>query len=87
MRNIRRKNEQMFLAPVPRGYSLCRVSVAAKLHGLSLPARRNLKFLPYASSTVTDNATLRTDTVHPTGDVGLDVKRGVRAGYTRLFDC
>jgi hypothetical protein len=31
MRNIRRKNEQVFLAPVPRGYDLHRVLVAAKL--------------------------------------------------------
>jgi hypothetical protein len=46
MRNIRRKNEQVFLAPVPRGYNLHRVSVAGKLHGLSLPARRDLKLRP-----------------------------------------
>jgi hypothetical protein len=82
MRNIRRKNEQVFLAPVPRGYNLHRVSVAGKLHGLSLPARRDLKFLPYASGAVTDDATLRTDTVSRTGDVGLDVKWGVRADLT-----
>jgi Domain of unknown function (DUF5916)/Carbohydrate family 9 binding domain-like len=82
MRNIRRKNEQAFLAPVPRGYNLYRVSVAGKLHGLSLPARRDLKFLPYASAAVTDDATLRTDTVHRSGDVGLDVKWGVRADLT-----
>jgi hypothetical protein len=82
MRNIRRKNEQVFLAPVPRGYNLHRVSVAGKLHGLSLPARRDLKFLPYASGAVTDDTTLRTDTVSRTGDVGLDVKWGVRADLT-----
>ena len=40
MRNIRRKNEQVFLSPVPRGYTLHRVSVAGKLNGLSLPTRR-----------------------------------------------
>jgi len=82
MRNIRRKNEQVFLAPVPRGYNLHRVSVAGKLHGLSLPARRDLKFLPYVSGSVTDDATLRTDTVRRSGDVGLDVKWGVRADLT-----
>ena len=82
MRNIRRKNEQVFLAPVPRGYNLHRVSVAGKLHLLSLPARRDLKFLPYVSGAVTDDATLRTDTLSRTGDVGLDVKWGVRADLT-----
>ena len=82
MRNIRRKNEQVFLAPVPRGYNLHRVSVAGKLHGLSLPARRDLKFLPYVSGAMTDDVTLRTDTVRRSGDVGLDVKWGVRADLT-----
>src|SRR5262245_11599295 len=82
MRNIRRKNEQVFLAAVPRGYNLYRVSVAGKLHGLSLPARRDLRFLPYASGSVTEDATLRTDTVDRSGDVGLDMKWGVRADLT-----
>src|SRR5687768_9316754 len=82
MRNIRRKNEQVFLSPVPRGYELQRVSVAGKLNGLSLPARRDLKLLPYVSGAVSDDQTLGTDTVSRTGDVGLDVKWGVRADLT-----
>ena len=82
MRNIRRKNEQAFLARVPRGYNLHRVSVAAKLGGLSLPAHRELKFVPYAVGSVNDEKTLRTDTVDRNGDIGLDVKWGVRADLT-----
>jgi hypothetical protein len=82
MRNIRRKNEQVFLAAVPRGYDLNRVSVAGKLHGLSLPARRDLKLLPYASGTATEDVTLAGDSIRRTGDVGLDVKWGVRADLT-----
>jgi hypothetical protein len=81
-RNIRRKNEQAFLSPVPRGYELQRVSAAGKLNGLSLPARRDLKLLPYVSGAVNDDKTLRTDTVSRAGDVGLDVKWGVRADLT-----
>jgi hypothetical protein len=81
-RNIRRKNEQVFLSPVPRGYELQRVSVAGKLHGLSLPARRDLKLTPYVAGAVSDDKTLRTDTIRRTGDVGLDVKWGVRADLT-----
>ena len=38
------------LSPVPRGYTLCRVSVAGKLQGLSLPARRDVRFLPYVAA-------------------------------------
>ena len=82
LRNIRRKNEQVFLAPVPRGYNLHRVSVAGKLHGLSLPVRRDLRLLPYVAGALTDDKTLRTDTVDRSGDVGIDVKWGVRADLT-----
>jgi hypothetical protein len=82
MRNIRRKNEQVFLSPVPRGYNLHRVSVAGKLGGLSLPARREVKLVPYVVAAVNDDKALRTDTVDRTGDVGLDVKWGVRADLT-----
>jgi hypothetical protein len=53
LRNIRRKNEQVYLAPVPRGYTLHRVSVAGKLNGLSLPARRDLKLTPYVAGSGT----------------------------------
>lgn len=82
VRNIRRKNEQVFLSPVPRGYGLQRVSVAAKLQGLNLPARRDLKLLPYVSGAVNDDRTFATDTVNRSGDVGIDVKWGVRADLT-----
>jgi hypothetical protein len=46
LRNIRRKNEQVFLAPIPRGYNIYRVSLAAKLEGLQLPGRRDIKVTP-----------------------------------------
>ena len=82
LRNIRRKNEQVFLSPVPRGYNLYRVSVAGKLQGLSLPARRDVKLIPYAAASVTDDRTVAVDRVHRVGDVGLDVKWGVRTDLT-----
>ena len=81
-RNIRRKNEQVFLAPVPRGYSLQRVSVAGKLNGLSLPRRRDLRFTPFVAGSFNDDKTLLTDTVDRSGDIGLDVKWGVRSDLT-----
>lgn len=85
MRNIRRKNEQAFLSPVPRGYNLYRVSVAGRLHGLSLPARRDIRFIPYAAAAVSDDKTLRTNTIDRSGDLGLDFKWGVRADLTFDF--
>lgn len=82
MRNIRRKNEQVFLARVPRGYGLQRVSSAGKLQGLSLPARRDLKLTPFAAWSVNEDRTVATDRVRRAGDLGLDVKWGVRADLT-----
>jgi hypothetical protein len=82
MRNIRRKNEQVFLSPVPRGYNLYRVSVAGKLQGLRLPVRRDVRLIPYVSGTVNDDKTLFTDPTRQTADVGLDFKWGVRADLT-----
>ena len=34
LRNIRHKNEQVYLAPIPRGFDIYRVSLAAKMSGL-----------------------------------------------------
>jgi hypothetical protein len=82
MRNIRRKNEQAFLSPVPRGYSLYRVSAGGKLNGLNLPTRRDLKFIPYVSGSVNDDKTLRTNKIDRSGRIGLDAKWGVRADLT-----
>jgi hypothetical protein len=78
MRNIRRKNEQVFLSPVPRGYNLNRVSVAGKLTGLDLPAQRDLKLVPYVSGDVNDDRALGTDTVNRSANAGLDFKWGIR---------
>jgi hypothetical protein len=81
-RNIRRKNEQVFLSPVPRGYNLYRVSVAGKLQGLSLPARRDLKLIPYAAASINDDRTVGDETVDRSADVGLDFKWGLRSDLT-----
>ena len=90
-RNIRRKNEQVFLSPVARGFDIYRVSSAAKLNGLSLPARHDLKITPYALASVNQDYTVATDQVvsrvNPFKDrnVGLDVKWGVRPNLTADF--
>jgi hypothetical protein len=81
MRNIRRKNEQAFWAPVPKAYGLTRVSLAGTLTGIESPSRgRDLRIKPaligggrrVLSSGTTDNTMQR--------DVALDVKYGVTAG-------
>ena len=83
MRNIRRKNEQVFLSPVPRGYNLYRVSVAGKVERACAagPAR------PEVHPVRRRRGQRRQDAAHrhrsaETRDVGLDIKWGVRADLT-----
>ena len=90
-RNIRRKNEQVFLSPVARGFDIYRVSSAAKLTGLDLPARHDLKITPYVLASVNKDYTVATDAVvsrvNPFKDrnIGLDAKWGVRPNLTADF--
>lgn len=46
-RNIRRRNELAYWAPIPRQYSLYRLSLAGALSGLETPVVRNLKATPF----------------------------------------
>lgn len=83
VRNIRHKNEQVYLAPIPRGFDIYRVSLAAKMSGLDLPARRDIKLIPYALGSVNKDFTRTTgDLVDKKADVGLDVKWGIRPNLT-----
>ena len=84
-RNIRRRNEQSFLAPIPRGFDIYRVSMAAKLTGLELPAQRELKVIPYALGQANKDFGLTGNTLDRSGDVGVDVKWAVRPSLTADF--
>ncbi|MGH7494190.1 MAG: DUF5916 domain-containing protein [bacterium] len=46
-RNIRRRNETAFWAPLPRQFNLYRLSRAGTLTGIVIPQQRNLKLTPY----------------------------------------
>jgi hypothetical protein len=81
MRNISRKNEQVFWAPIPRSFTLTRVSLAGSLKDLgALNRGLDLRVKPFATSGgrrtldagVADNSA--------EGDFGLDVKYGLSAG-------
>jgi hypothetical protein len=75
-RNIRRRNEQAFWAPLPRQYDLHRVSRAGTLAGLEPPKQRNLKLSPYVLGERTESpatgAPGETD-----GEVGGELKWSV----------
>jgi hypothetical protein len=47
-RNIRRKNERAYWAPIPRQFNLYRVSMAGSLTGVQTPALRNFRITPFA---------------------------------------
>jgi hypothetical protein len=82
MRNIRHKNEQVYLAFIPRGFDIYRISLAAKVNGLTLPGRRDIKLIPYVLGATNKDFTRSTDQVDSRGDIGLDVKWGVRPNLT-----
>lgn len=88
-RNIRRKNENVYLNPVPiaglRGEM--RVSAGGTLVGIEVPAgNRTFEIKPYAiGSLATDvNATPRISN-RSDGDFGVDVKYGVTQNLTADF--
>lgn len=72
-RNIRRRNERAFWAPIPRQYDLNRLSLAGSVSGIAVPALRNLMATPYALGNVIASGP---NPVNRTviGDVGGDIK-------------
>ena len=85
MRNIRRKNEQAFLAPVPRAYSIYRVSLASDLVGLDPPRRRDLSAIPFAAGAVSEQRLEGDLDRDEAVSVGVDVKWGVTPNVTADF--
>ena len=82
MRNIRRKNEQVFWAPIPKGYGLTRVSLAGSLTGLAGVDRgMDLSISPYVlAGGRQDRGAAATLNGSGFNDVGLDLKYGVASG-------
>ena len=82
MRNIRRKNEQVFWAPIEKGYGLTRVSQAGTLTGLGGVDRgMDLRVTPYVlAGGRQDRAATAGLAGSGFNDLGLDVKYGVASG-------
>ena len=76
MRNIQRERERAYWAPLPRQFTIARLSSAGDLSGLQLAAPRNFKLLPYAVSSANRNFTPGATTDF-NRDFGLDAKVGV----------
>jgi hypothetical protein len=80
-RRIRRNNEVTYWAPIPRAYTLARLSLAGNLAGLNAAGRgRDLRVTPYvAGETVRETGGPAFD---QRGDAGLDLKYGLTKGLT-----
>ena len=79
-RNIRSQNEESFWSALPRQFNLYRLSLAGEMHGLQVPAQRNLKLTPYALG---EAVRLEADSrAKALGDVGADLKYSVTPSLT-----
>ena len=80
MRNIGRRNEQAFWAPIPKPYEIAKVSLAGTLSGMSSLARgsdlRITPFITSGASRVTDTGVVDNSFQR---DMGIDVKYGLSA--------
>ena len=80
-RRVRRKNEIDFWSPVPRAFSLSRVSLAGELNGLNHEGvSRNLRIKPYGATRSIRE--VGGPAFKSTSDAGLDLKYGVTPGLT-----
>jgi len=79
-RNIRRNNERVFWAPLPRQYNLYRVSQAGALTDLGVPPQRNLKLTPYALGKYTHGGP--DDLSKFDEEIGFDLKYSVTPSLT-----
>ena len=81
-RNIRRRNETAYWAPLPRQYNLLRLSLAGQLSGLRVPTatQRSLKIIPYVTGDLGHSD--ERDRTTTLGDAGVDLKYGVTPSLT-----
>ena len=80
-RNIRRRNEIVYWAPLPRQYNLLRLSMAGRVSGLRPPPTgRGLKLVPYVIGDLTRSDERRRTTA--LGDAGVDLKYNATPALT-----
>lgn len=79
-RNIRRRNETAFWAPLSRQHDLYRLSMAGTLIGLEIPRQGNLKAVPYMLGRVRGGAPVEGS--QWTGEAGADFKYSLTSSLT-----
>jgi hypothetical protein len=80
-RNIRRKNEEAYWAPIPRQFNLYRVSIAGTVTGLQPPAFRNFKLIPYALAEM-NQIGVNPVATDGDGNAGFDLKYNLTPSLT-----
>ena len=80
-RNIRRKNERAYWAPIPRQFNLYRLSLAGSLSGVQTPALRNFRITPYGLANALASGDTPVDTKMDY-DFGGDVKYSITPSLT-----
>lgn len=72
-RNIRRRNERSYWAPIPRQYNLYRLSMAGSVAGIQTPTIRSFRVTPYVLGNAFESGVRPTES-DMLGDVGADFK-------------
>jgi len=80
-RNIRRRNERAFWAPIPRQFNLYRLSLAGAMTGLQTPALRNFRVTPYALGNLLESGVTPVDS-ETDFDFGGDLKYSITPSLT-----
>ncbi len=80
-RNIRRRNETSFWAPLPRQFNLYRLSRAGTLNGIEIPQQRNLKLTPYVLGQ-SNRVVAQNNETEWAGDIGGDLKYSLTPSLT-----
>jgi hypothetical protein len=83
MRSIRRKNEQVYWSPIPKPYTLTRVSLAGTVSGMTGVTRGlDLRLKPFVIAGGRRDRTGASVAQRALRDVGLDAKYGLSSGLT-----
>jgi hypothetical protein len=80
-RNIRRKNERAYWAPIPRQFNLYRLSLAGSIAGVQTPALRNFRITPFGLANALKSGVNPVDN-EMDYDFGGDLKYGITPSLT-----
>jgi hypothetical protein len=80
-RSIRRRNEDAYWSPIPRQFSITRLSLAGELQELPVPARRTATVTPYALGATARDYPTQAE-FDQRAEVGVDAKLGLTPSLT-----